>query len=144
MGVALTYKSAAKGYAMSGRERIENLTNSWYGYALFTGLLNLLDRGFGLWSIVWTALGVGFSFFITYLIGNRLLAKSSLTRLILLGVSLLGSVFAATATVKLTGSLFTSFHLGTLFEIGIVAASLGMNVQSFRALTDKSVKTYFA
>jgi hypothetical protein len=128
---------------MSARERIESLTNSWYGYALFTSLLALLDRGIGLFSLFFTAMGLAFSVFVTWFLGNRLLARSGLWRTILLGVSLLASVFGLLGTVKLTGQLFTSFSMSTLFAIGAAVIWLGMNVQSFRTLTDPTVKSYF-
>jgi hypothetical protein len=35
---------------MSAREKIENLTNSWYGFALFGGLFSFLQGGIGLFS----------------------------------------------------------------------------------------------
>jgi len=125
---------------MSGKERIESLTASWYGFSVFTAFLGWLDGG----SLLWSGLGLCFSFFITFLIGNRLLAKSGFVRLVMLAASLLASAFAASATVKLTGNLLSSFHFGTLLELGVSVTWLGMNIQSFRVLTDKSVKAYFA
>jgi len=129
---------------MSARERIESLTNSWYGYALFTSLLALLDRGIGIFSLFFTAIGLAFSVFVTWFLGNRLLARSGLWRTVLLAGSLLFSVFGLVGTVKLTGQLFTSFSLSTLFAIGAAVIWLGMNVQSFRTLTDPTVKSYFS
>jgi hypothetical protein len=129
---------------MSARERIESLTNSWYGYALFTSLLALLDRGIGILSLLFTAMGLAFSVFVTWFFGNRLLARSGLWRTVLLAASLLASVFGLVGTVKLTGQLFTNFSLSTLFAIGAAVIWLGMNVQSFRTLTSPTVKSYFA
>jgi len=128
---------------MSARERIESLTNSWYGYVLFTSLVALWHRGIGILSLFFTAMGLAFWLFVTWFLGNRLLARSGLWRTILLAVSLLASVFWLLGTVKLTGQLFTSFSLSTLFGIGGAVISLGMNVQSFRTLTDPTVKSYF-
>src|SRR5258708_4217690 len=129
---------------MSARERIESLTNSWYGYTLFTGLLTALSRGFSLFWLFYSAAGVLFSLFITHLLGKWLLARSQLTRTVLLGGSLLFSVVGLVGTVKLTSQLLGSFSLGTLFEVGIAVVWLGMNVPSFRTLPSSDLKSYLA
>ncbi len=129
---------------MSGRERIESLTHSWYGFSVFSAAAVLLERGLGVFSFILGGIGLAFSFFVTWLIGRSLLGRSSLTRLLCLVVSLVAGLFAASNTVRLTGSLLHNFSLTAILEIALSAAYVAINIQSFRTLIDKQVKAYFA
>jgi hypothetical protein len=128
---------------MSAREKIEGLTNAWYGFALFTTLISLLQNGFGFFWLLWTALSLPFSLFITFLIGRRLLAGSSLTRMILLVLGSLSALFGLLGSFKLVMAFLGSWELGTLLTLSLAVGSVWMNVRSIRVLTDASVKAHF-
>jgi len=126
---------------MTAREKIERLTNSWYGYNLVIGVISLLWGGIGIFSIVWTALSLAFTFTVTYIIGRKLLNRSSLTRSILLVISTVASLLLTVGLVfrVLNFELSFAFAMQTAFAV----TSLSMHVKSLRVLTDKSVKSYF-
>lgn len=129
---------------MDAKSRIENLINTWYGFALFNGVLTLFLNGIGVFSVI----GAVFSFFvslcITFVLGRLLLRKSSLTRILLIVVSLVGAVLGI---VGIGGSLYqlvTEWSFSFLVYAGYAAIGTYMHTKSFRALTDRSVRAYFA
>ena len=77
---------------MTARDKIEKLTNSWYGFALLSAAWSLFQNGIGVFSVVGGAISLVFSLALTYFIGKRLLARSSLTRTFLLVVSVLSKI----------------------------------------------------
>ena len=85
---------------MSGKAKIEGLTNSWYGFAVFSAICSVLMNGIGVWSITKGIVGLLFSWFITFLIGRALIKKSSLTRYLLILVSGLLTVFGAVVILR--------------------------------------------
>ena len=129
---------------MSAREKIEGLTNTWYGYAVFGAALSLWNRGLGIGSLLTVGASFLFTIFLTWFIGRRLLAKSSLTRVILLITTSLSSVFGTIGVAKMGWHFMTSLDFSSLAYAGILGVSVYMNARSFRVLTDKSVKLYFA
>ena len=60
---------------MTAREKIEGLTNSWYGYAVFGAVVSLWNSGIGLFSLLGTAVSFVFTIMLTWFIGRRLLAE---------------------------------------------------------------------
>jgi hypothetical protein len=125
---------------MTAREKLQGLTNSWLGYMVFTAALSLVREGR---SIIGTAIGLLCSLALVWFIGNRLMAKSSLTRFVLLVVSTLTTVFGAFGVAR-SGWLFLhDFSLSLLLAMFFGAVSVGMHVKSLRVLTDDSVKSYF-
>ena len=128
---------------MTATQKIEGLTNSWYGYAVFGAALRLWDNGIGLMSLITTAGAFLFSVLLTWFIGNRLKNKSSLTRFILLAGSGILSVLGSIGVAKMGWTFIHTFSLNVLFYAGITALSVYMNAKSFKVLTDKSVKAYF-
>ena len=129
---------------MTATQKIDGLVNSWYGYAVFTSALALWDRGIGVFSFIVTLIGFSFSVLVAWFFGNRLKAKSSLWRALLLIGSSLSILFGAWKSVSMGMSLFSSFSLTTLFALGIAAIGTTMSLKTFRVLTDSSVKAYFA
>lgn len=127
---------------MSAREKIENLTNSWYGFAVVTGIWSFLQNGIGIISAVIALASVLFSLFLTFFIGRRLLAKGAITRMILLVVTVVGMTFGSLGVFGLGRSFFQSWSFGLLFQIGFALVGLYMNFKSFRTLTDAQVKAY--
>jgi hypothetical protein len=127
----------------TARQKIEELTNSWYGYAVFGAILSIWNNGIGFFSLIGTALSFAFSVFLTWFIGRRLMAKSTLTRLILVIVTGLSSLFGSLSVAKMGLTFFQTFSLSVLVYALVGAVVVYMNVKSFRVLTDKSVKAYF-
>lgn len=128
---------------MTATQKIEGLTNSWYGYAVFTSALALWDRGIGIFSFLVTLFGFGVSCLIAWFFGNRLKNKSSFWRAILLIGSTLAMALGAISSVKMGMSLFSSFSLSTLFTMGIAVVGTTMNLKTFRVLTDSQVRAHF-
>ncbi len=128
---------------MTARERIETLTNGWYGLAVFAALASILQNGIGFFSLFLTGLSTLVSFALTWFLGRRLLARSSVVRSLLVFFSV---VFAFTGLLGVArfGLAFVShFSLGALIDLAVSAGSVYMNVRSFRELGDASVKAYF-
>lgn len=128
---------------MSAKEKIEGLTNSWYGYAVFGALLSLWNNGIGFFSLIGTAGSFLFSVFLTWFIGRRLLAKSSLTRFVLLCITAISSVFGSVAVAKMGWTFFQTWSLSVALYAALTGIGVYMNARSFKVLTDKSVKAYF-
>ena len=127
----------------TARQKIEGLTNSWYGYAVFGAVLSLWNNGIGFFSLIGTAGSFVFSVLLTWFIGRRLLAKSTLTRLIMVIVTGLSSLFGTLGVARMGWTFFQTFSLSILVYAALSAVVVYMNVKSFRVLTDKSVKAYF-
>jgi hypothetical protein len=128
---------------MTATQKIEGLTNSWYGYAVFGAAVRLWDSGIGLISLITTTGAFLCSVLLTWFIGNRLKNKSSLTRFILVAGSSVLSVIGTIGVAKLGWTFIHTFSLSVLFHAGITALSVYMNAKSFNVLTDKAVKAYF-
>ena len=128
---------------MSGRAKIEKLTNTWYGLALFSGLMTVLINGFGLGSIILGVMSTGVSIVLTFFIGRALMSKSRLTRLLMLGLSALFGVFGAIGAAKLALGFFGAWQLGMLLQAGLGGLAAYMNLKSFAVLRDREVKGYF-
>ena len=128
----------------NAKEKIEGLTNSWYGYAVFGAALSLWNRGLGIGSIIGVAGSFLFTILLTWFIGRRLLAKSSITRLLLIIVTSLSSVFGSIGVAKMGWSFVTNLDFTSLVYALLLSVSVYMHARSFRVLTDKSVKAYFS
>lgn len=129
---------------MTARQKIEGLTNSYYGYAVFGAALSLWNNGIGFFSLVGTAFSFVFSILLTWFIGRRLLAKSSLTRVLLVVLTGIFSVLGSISVAKMGWTFFQTMSLSVLLYTALVAVGVYMNVKAFRVLTDSSVKAYFS
>ncbi len=129
---------------MTARHKIEGLTNSWYRYAVFGAVLSLWLRGFGFFSLIGAVTWLGFNVFGVWFLGRRLLAKGSLTRALLVGCTGLFSVLGSIAVARMGWTFFHTWSLDGALCAGASAASVYMNVRSFRVLTDPAVKAYIA
>ena len=129
---------------MSAKQKIEGLTNAWYGFELCGGLIALYQNGIGVFSLISTALSTAFGLFLVWFLGRRLLAKSGLWRAILLVLSGFGAVAGTLATGKLAWTFLQTFSFGLLVNAILAGIIVYMNARSFRVLTDKSVRAYFA
>lgn len=128
---------------MTARERIEGLTNSWYGFGLVAGVVSLLEGGFGFFSLLRAAAATLFSFALTWFLGRRLLAKSSLMRMLLLVVSGIGLVVGTLGTARLGWSFVQEWSISLLVQTAFTGSTAWMHLRSLRVLTDSSVKAYF-
>lgn len=129
---------------MTGKEKIEKLTNSWYGFALFTGIATIFINGIGVFSILGAIVSTFISFLITFFFGRLLLKKSSFARYFLI---VLSGIFAVLGVVGVGGAVYNFFgewSLSLLVYAGFAAISVYQYAKSFNVLTDKSVKGYFA
>ncbi len=129
---------------MTAREQIERLTNAWYGFALVTGVFTLLQSGIGFFSILTAAASTVFSFVLTWFFGRRLLARSSFWRSLLLVVSSFGMIFGTLGAARLGWAFLQHWSLSALIAAFAAGALASMYFRSFRVLTDKTVKAYFA
>ncbi len=127
---------------MSGRQKIEGLTNSWYGFAVFSAAFSIITNGFGFFTIAWGALGMFFSWFVTFLIGRALVRRSSLARVVFVLVSGVCTVLGMLSAGRSGWSFVQNWELGTLLTAVYSGASMWINAKSFRTLTDSSVKAY--
>ncbi|MDB4935258.1 MAG: hypothetical protein JWP87_2230 [Labilithrix sp.] len=128
---------------MTASQKIESLTNSYYGYAVFGAAVSLWNNGIGFFSLLGTAASFLFSVFLTWFIGRRLLAKSSLTRIVLVLLTGIFSVLGTVGVAKMGWTFFQTMSFSLLVYAGFASIGVYMNVKAFRVLTDSSVKAYF-
>ncbi len=128
---------------MSGKAKIEGLTNSWYGFAVFSAICSVLIKGIGLFSIAGAVIGLVFSWILTFFIGRALVRKSSFTRTVLILLSGLFCVLGTVSAAKMTWAFVHDWELSVLLTAAYSAVNTWMNAKSFRTLTDSSVKAYF-
>jgi hypothetical protein len=128
---------------MSGKAKIEGLTNSWYGFAVFSAIVSILINGLGFFSIGGAVIGLLFSWTLTFFLGRALVRKSSLVRALLILVSGLLGAFGAFGAAKMTWTFIQTWELSVLATAAYGAIHTWMHIKSFRTLTDSSVKAYF-
>jgi len=128
---------------MGGKAKIESLTNTWYGYAVFSAVCLLLQRGIGVFNIIWGALGLMVSWFFIFMWGRALRNKSSLARMILIGASGLLTLGGAYNAATASWAFVHAWELGLIITAAYSAVGSWMMAKSFRTLTDSSVKSYF-
>ncbi|MBX3233069.1 MAG: hypothetical protein KIT84_12940 [Labilithrix sp.] len=129
---------------MGGKAKIENLTNTWYGFAVFSAIVTLLQRGIGVFTLVWGALGLVVSWIFVYLWGRALVRKSSTARFILIAVSALSTLGGAYSAAQASWAFVHAWELSLIITAAYSAVSAWIMAKSFRTLTDSSVKAYFA
>jgi hypothetical protein len=124
---------------MTAQKKIEQLTDTWYGFALFAGVVSVLVNGIGFFSIGIAVASTFVSLLITFVVGRLLLRRSSLTRLVVMVVAALSTISSALALVKFVSDISFSGLIGAV----LMAVTIYMNVRSLRVLTDSSVKAFF-
>lgn len=129
---------------MTAHKKLEQLTDSWYGFTFFAAVVSVLSNGIGIFSLFFTVASTLFSLFITYLIGRSLQKKNGLTRVVLIVLSALSAIVGTLAVLKLGSSFFQDWSFGLLLNLVVGAAGVFMNARSFRVLTDRTVKAHFA
>jgi hypothetical protein len=137
---------------MNAKQKIEQLTRSWYGYSLFAAVLSVLSLrtsgvlslavGLGI-SIVLNAIGLVISIAIVTFLGRKLLYRSSATRTFLVVFSALFFVLGALGTLGAGWDVLRSWSLASLCNLVMMASCTMLNGRSFRVLTETRVKAYF-
>jgi hypothetical protein len=128
---------------MTAKQKIEQLTNAWYGFALVTGLLTLAQNGIGFFSLLTAAGSTLFSFFLTWFLGRRLLARSGFWRTILVVFSGLGILFGTLGAARLAWGFVGTWSLSMLLGSVCAVVLVSMYVRSWRTLRDPGVVAYF-
>jgi hypothetical protein len=137
---------------MNAKQKIEQLTRSWYGYSVFAAVLSVLSLrasgvlalaiGLGI-SIAINAVGLLISIAIVTFFGRKLLYRSSATRTFLVVFSALFTVLGVLATLSGGWEFLRSWSLAALCNVALMATCTMLNARSFRVLTETSVKSYF-
>lgn len=129
---------------MSARAKIENLTHTWYGFAVFSAVAGLLMEGISVWNLVTGGIGLFFTLLFMFFLSRRLINKGRITRLLLIAVSGISTVFGAWGAAKAGWMFVHAWELQLVIAAASSAISAWMMAKSFRVLTDASVKAYFA
>jgi len=127
---------------MSGKAKIEGLTNAWYGFAVFSAVCSVFSNGIGIFSIGGAVIGLLISWTITFFLGRALVKKSGFTRALLLFLSGLFTLLGMLAVGRTTWMFVNTWQLSLLGTVGYSAVHVWMNARSFRTLIDSSVKAY--
>lgn len=128
---------------MGAKAKLETLTNTWYGFTLFSAVVGLLSNGIGLWSIFWSVVSLGFSLAWVWFLGNRLQNKSRFWRFFLIVASGLMTGLSVVGAAKATWMFVHVWELKLIAAAAISAIYGWVMAKSFRTLTDSSVKAYF-
>jgi hypothetical protein len=129
---------------MNAKQKIENLTHTWYGFTVFMGAVQLLVNGLGVFSILSAAFSTVFSLVVSFAFGRLLLGKSSLTRVLLVAFSAIGTILGVLGAGRMIYEFFGDWSFSLLGYAALALAGVSVNVKSFRVLTDDTVKAHFA
>lgn len=127
---------------MSAKERIEGLTHAWYGFEVFSALVAILQSGLGVFSLVWTAASLTVGLVTSYMLGQRLLNRSSLTRSFLLFTSVCSGLLGVWACYRYGSAFLGQWSFALVLKLALAVGSVMVNVRSFRVLTHADVKSY--
>lgn len=128
-----------------GAKKIESLTNTWYGFAVFSALVLLLQRGIGLFNLVWGGLGLLVSWFFIYLWGRNLRNRSALTRYFLIAVSGIMTLVDGYGAVQYSWAFVHAWEIKLILAAIYAAVQGWIMAKSFKTLAlDSSVQSYFA
>lgn len=137
---------------MNAKQKITQLTNSWYGYSLFAAALSVLSiRASGVlslaigltFSIAINVVGLVISIAIVTFFGRKLLASSRPTRLFLVVISGLCTLFGAFGTLAAAWGFLHLWSLSALLQIVLSAAWTMMCARSFAVLGETDVRAHF-
>jgi hypothetical protein len=129
---------------MNAKQKIENLTHTWYGFTVFMGAMQLLINGIGVFSILSAAFSTVFSLVVSFAFGRLLLGGSSLTRVLLVVFSAIGAILGVLGAGQMIYAFFGEWSFALLGYAALALVGVSVNVKSFRVLTDKTVKAHFA
>jgi|HubBroStandDraft_2_1064218.scaffolds.fasta_scaffold1512734_1 hypothetical protein len=137
---------------MTARQKIEQLTRSWYGYSVFAAVLSVLSlRASGVLSlaiglalsIVLNAIGLVVSLAVVTFLGRSLVNRSRGTRLFLVVFSGLFCVLGVLGTLGAGWDMLHSWSLASLCSLVMMASCTMLNGRSFRVLGETGVRAYF-
>lgn len=137
---------------MNAKQKISQLTNSWYGYALFSAIVSFFTiRASGVvafmiglpFAIAFIAVGFVISVAITTFFGRKLLAGSSGTRLFLVVASGLFAVLGALGTLGGAWAFLHVWSLSALLQVVLSASSTMLCARSFAVLGETDVRAHF-
>jgi hypothetical protein len=137
---------------MDAKQKIEGLTRSWYGYALFAAIVSVLSfRASGVFSlmfglgisIVINAIGLVISIAIVTFLGRSLLRRSGGTRVFLVVLSALFCVLGVLGSLSSAWGFLQTWSLASLLNAVLMVSCTSLNARSFRVLTETSVRAYF-
>ena len=131
---------------MTAKEKIQSLTHAWYGVSVATAIIGVVMNGIGVLSLGLAGVSLVFSLFVAWLLGFLLLRKSSFTRVVLIVLSAIGVVGGLLAV---PWAVYQAIFGDVPFLAGLGSAlamvvGVYMHGRSFRVLTDRSVRAYFA
>jgi hypothetical protein len=139
-------------HAMTAPQKLEALSHRWYGYLIAMALLSVVSSVLGGFSLLGLAVGglslfvnatcLVFSLGIAYFLSSRLMNRSSLTRLALIGLGSLCTVVGVFGFFAAGKNCLVHFGLGSLHELAIVATGTYMYATTVQTLMDRSVKAY--
>jgi hypothetical protein len=151
---------------MTARQRIEQLTHTWYGFTVFAAVASVVTVA--LWpfspglifspaklalAFVGSAVAIVFAIglnivglviglFVVSLLGRALLNRSAVTRLLLVVlVPVLGALTAYAALQQLWSGI-TGLALSSLLSAAVSFIMVSLYVRSWRVLTSAAVKDY--
>jgi hypothetical protein len=127
---------------MTAKQKLESLTTAWYGFFFISTIVGLVSD-FGIIKAVFSALWLAVTTFVVWFIGRRLVAKSAVTRVLMLVISGIMAVGCTISAAKFSWMFIHEWSLWMLLTALWSAAALTMYVRSWRTLTDNSVKAYF-
>jgi hypothetical protein len=130
---------------MNGKAKLEGLINAWYGFSLFAAIVNVvtavLGSGFFAFFTVPFVIGISlFTFFVTWVIGKLLLAKSGIMRFVLL---ILSPLAILAGTLSLWRFISSPWSFSGIVAALLTACGVWMQLRSIRTLLDRNVKAYF-
>jgi ABC-type transport system involved in multi-copper enzyme maturation permease subunit len=128
---------------MSAQKKIEKLTDSWYGFDIVSGVFGVFINGLGFFSLLFAAVSILFSLFLTFLIGRKLKNRGKLTRLLMIGASAIFTVTGVMGTATMGKAFIESWSIAALLSIALMVMGTWMMIRSFRTLTDREVKAHF-
>jgi len=138
---------------MNGKQKLEKLSHTWYGYAVCATLFSVfglrasglvsLAIGFAVWAII-CAVGLVISLGMMAFFSSRLQAGSSAMRSFLLFTSGLFSVLGVLSFVSEARMFFDWWELSMILQMAATGVSVWMYARSFAILMDKDVRAHFA
>src|SRR5262245_16166692 len=127
---------------MTAKQKIENLTHAWYGFAVVSALVSLFWNGIGFFSLLSRAISLIASPVVAWFLGRALAKKSSLTRTLLVLFSAVMTVLGVLGVARFGWAFFQTWSFQYVLAAGWASAGTYMYGRSFRTLTDDSVKAY--
>ena len=130
---------------MNGKAKLEGLVNAWYGFTLFAAIVNVVTAvlGSGFFAGLTVPFVIGillFSFFVTWVIGKLLLAKSGIMRFVLL---VLSPLFVLAGALSLWRFISAPWSFSAIVAALMTGCGVWMQLRSIRTLLDRNVKAYF-